>query len=108
MCNIHNLLFPPQQLKGNQKLQSLYSHLSLSFKNLPFEDFRTSLKFLKHVFYESCLTYQICMDGPSCPASPNEVAVLRIETENYYIAAHHIILTLEPEAKKTPEDSHRP
>lgn len=41
------------------------------------------------------------MDGPSCPASPTEVAVLRgIETENYYITAHHIIFTLEPEPKR--------
>lgn len=50
MCNIHNLLFPPQQLKGKQKLQSLSSHLSRSFKNPPFEDFMPRLKFWKHFF----------------------------------------------------------
>jgi len=41
------------------------------------------------------------MDGPSCPASPTEAGVLRrIETKNYYITAHHIKFTLEPELKR--------
>lgn len=41
------------------------------------------------------------MDGPSCPASPTEFAVLRrTETENYYTTAHHIEFTPEPEPKR--------
>lgn len=44
------------------------------------------------------------MGGPSCPASPTEVAVLRrTETENYYTAVPYIIFTLEPQLKRLPK-----
>lgn len=39
------------------------------------------------------------MDAPSCPASLIEVAILR-RVENYYIPAHCIIFTPDPEPKR--------